>query len=1078
MRPVKLTLQAFGSYGNRTVIDFGQVNQNLFLISGDTGAGKTTIFDALVFALYGEASSGTNKKDGMELQSQFVSFDVEPFVELTFAENKGEEQEEYTVRRIPRHVRPLKRGTGTKEESGSVSLIMPDGTEYPQKEADRKIEEIVGLTKSQFMQVAMIAQGEFMELLRAKSDDKKVIFRKLFHTEVYGKIVEELGRRRKAKQQEIGRIRTVCQNEVSHVRIPEGMELRLNVLKEKIINSERLSVVDMEEFLSELSNLCEELQVRQEKAEKEYGEAREESLRDRDAYNSALDLLKRYGELEQAEGELEGYRAQESGIEEALRLIAELTSAYEIQAVWQRYSDSAGAAADLEEKLRKQQEALPGLCALCEEAGGQEQEEKSLLDQETERFTKVSERVKKSLDVLKRLQEAQAEAYKREQEARSAEKMAQEAGKNLNELELKEKEQREREAHLSSADLRLVQWKTKCEKAGALETEISQAERLLKETEQQEKAAEKARAGYQDISREYEEKNAEYENLRRIFLNSQAGLLAREQLRPGQPCPVCGSLEHPNPCVLEEEHRELNREMLEELEKKAAVLRDRQEAAASASQAACALLAEREKQWNGKLEELKEKMQDQFESVQKVTVKVDPAGDDAYDDDAAAYLDRAKKEVSAWKGVLDAEEIRLRQDVEELEGIRRFLRGVENERQALKQALDRASEERVRAKEALAAAGASVESLEKSRDYQTEQEAEEALLAARSEKEKRERAYAAARAAQQRAESAKENANALIGRYLNELPQQIAQRDQRKEIYIRTMEERDLAESEWRALTEKHHKSETDALREQVEAYNRKKAAAKRLFQAAQDAIGGREKPDLEKLEHAQKASEEKVETARTALEEIREYYRANTTVYERLTPVMTERGRIVEEYRRLEDLYNLLAGKVSGARMDIETFVQRYYLERILCAANRRFREMSAGQFELRMCETGRAGIGKNRGLDLMVYSAVTGKEREVRTLSGGESFMAALSLALGLADQIQESAASVNLDIMFIDEGFGSLDENARDKAVRVLKDMANGSRMIGIISHVTELKQEIEDQLIVRKDEEGSHIRWQIS
>ena len=480
MRPVKLTLQAFGSYGNRTVIDFGQVNQNLFLISGDTGAGKTTIFDALVFALYGEASSGTNKKDGMELQSQFVSFEVEPFVELTFVENKGEEQEEYTVRRIPRHVRPLKRGTGTKEESGSVSLIMPDGTEYPQKEADRKIEEIVGLTKSQFMQVAMIAQGEFMELLRAKSDDKKVIFRKLFHTEVYGKIVEELGRRRKAKQQEIGRIRTVCQNEVSHVRIPEGMELRLNVLKEKIINSERLSVVDMEEFLSELSNLCEELQVRQEKAEKEYGEAREESLRDRDAYNSALDLLKRYGELEQAEGELEGYRAQESGIEEALRLIAELTSAYEIQAVWQRYSDSAGAAADLEEKLRKQQEALPGLCALCEEAGGQEQEEKSLLDQETERFTKVSERVKKSLDVLKRLQEAQAEAYKREQEAHSTEKMAQEAGKNLNELELKEKEQREREAHLSSADLRLVRWKNKCEKAGELETEISQAEQLLK----------------------------------------------------------------------------------------------------------------------------------------------------------------------------------------------------------------------------------------------------------------------------------------------------------------------------------------------------------------------------------------------------------------------------------------------------------------------------------------------------------------------------------------------------------------------------------------------------------------------
>ena len=138
----------------------------------------------------------------------------------------------------------------------------------------------------------------------------------------------------------------------------------------------------------------------------------------------------------------------------------------------------------------------------------------------------------------------------------------------------------------------------------------------------------------------------------------------------------------------------------------------------------------------------------------------------------------------------------------------------------------------------------------------------------------------------------------------------------------------------------------------------------------------------------------------------------------------------------------------------------------------------MSAGQFELRMTGSEEAGEGKNRGLDLMVYSAVTDREREIRTLSGGESFMAALSLALGMADQIRESSSSVNLDMMFIDEGFGSLDDHARSEAVRVLKDMAGGSRLIGIISHVTELKQEIEDQLLVRKDEDGSHVRWQIS
>ena len=179
-----------------------------------------------------------------------------------------------------------------------------------------------------------------------------------------------------------------------------------------------------------------------------------------------------------------------------------------------------------------------------------------------------------------------------------------------------------------------------------------------------------------------------------------------------------------------------------------------------------------------------------------------------------------------------------------------------------------------------------------------------------------------------------------------------------------------------------------------------------------------------------------------------------------------------------IDSLYNRLSGKVPGARMDIETYVQRDYLRRILTAANRRFLEMSSGQFELRMYDLDKAGEGRNHGLDLMVYSEVTGKAREVRTLSGGESFMAALSLALGMADQIQAGSSAINLDVMFIDEGFGSLDDHARSQAVKVLQRMAGGSKLIGIISHVTELKNEMEDQLIVTKDEHGSKVSWQIS
>ena len=205
---------------------------------------------------------------------------------------------------------------------------------------------------------------------------------------------------------------------------------------------------------------------------------------------------------------------------------------------------------------------------------------------------------------------------------------------------------------------------------------------------------------------------------------------------------------------------------------------------------------------------------------------------------------------------------------------------------------------------------------------------------------------------------------------------------------------------------------------------------------------------------------------------------KTNVKVYHTLAPKMEEHKTIINQYTKLDTLYKLISGNVTGSRMDLETYVQRYYLEKILYAANHRLYDMSAGQFELQMYELEEAGEGTNKGLDLMVYSTVTRKVREVRTLSGGESFMAALSLALGMADQIQEASAAINLDIMFIDEGFGSLDEHSRNQAIKVLQEMAGSSRLIGIISHVTELKHEIEDQLIVTRDETGSHVTWQIS
>lgn len=1066
MRPVKLTMQAFGSYGKRTVIDFEKTNQNLFLITGDTGAGKSTIFDAIVFALYGEASSGINKKDGTELQSQYVGPETEPFVELVFSEATGAEKKTYTVRRVPRHFRPLKRGTGVKEESGSVCLIMPDDSEYPQKETDRKLEEIVGLTKNQFMQVAMIAQGEFMELLRAKSDDKKVIFRKLFHTELYGKIVEELGRRRKGKQQEMGQIRTICQTEASHVEVPADYEKaeELLILKKRIVSSDRLSVVDLEEMLAILEDLCSRLKERCSAAGKEYREANRLYLEKRDACTAGLQLLRRFQELEQAEQELEECKAQEKEIRETADQIRKISDAYEIQAVYERYMDAEKTVKAAERSLAEQEEALPGLSKMYEETKKQTEETNALLHKEIENYTKVSEKAERAMNVFQEIRKAEQAISSASSAARQAENIASEARQNVSRLEENEQKWRSQAETLGQAGLLLERWQGEMNRMAEMEADLFSIRTLALEMNKQKQAADKARQEYADASRIYEQKNKEYENSRRIFLNAQAGFIAKEQLRPGQPCPVCGSLHHPRPCQLEDDHQNLSRDELDVLGEEVNSLRSRQEDTASASRSAAALFQEKENTLTGEMEKLQRKLAENVPEGAEIPEKL--------------TIGQAEKILLERKQSLSQKEKGLKEDVQTLKRLQSRLQGIETEKSELRTAAETAAQKLTEAKALFASCQARRDSLDASREYETEAEAKMALAEAKERKSHAEQSSSRAEAAGQKAKSDLENAQTLIRRYRTELPGQEKERGERKKAYERAMQEKALTESQWKEQTETRERTETARLQEIIDAYNRKKAAAESRRDSAKKETGRKKQPVPEELEAARDQAKARLDEAQKAQDREKGYYRADTGVYQALKPVMEERKKVMDEHRRLDELYNLLAGNVTGSRMDIETFVQRYYLERILYAANRRFQDMTGGQFELRMFDIEKAGKGKNRGLDLMVYSTVTGKEREVRTLSGGESFMAALSLALGMADQIRAGSASVNLDVMFIDEGFGSLDEHSRDKAVRVLQNMAGDSRMIGIISHVSELKQEIEDQLIVQKDEEGSHVRWQIS
>ena len=1077
MRPVKLTMQAFGSYGNLTKIDFSEPDQNLFLVTGDTGAGKTTIFDAIVFALYGEASSSTNKKDGVVLQSQYVELNVEPFVELVFSEGTGEGRQFYTVRRVPRHLKRLTRGagknTGSREVTGSVSLIMPDGTEYPQKEADSKLGEILGLNKGQFMQVAMIAQGEFMELLRAKSDDKKVIFRKLFNTELYQNIVDELMNRKRSLEKDIAQIKTACQTETAHVVISQEYEKweEMEALKKQIQNGE---IVVMDQFLTQLTELCSTLRARIQEAQKDLDTL--SKLRDekRDAYTSASQLQGLYNQLEAALLELKACEDVEAQIKEKMLLSEHIRIAYEIQAEYLRCQDAFGNLRNHENALKEQQERSPQLENQAKLTAEEASKVQELAEGEKEVYTTIYERVNKEMKLRKRISEAQATARESQEALQAAETAAQKAREDLDSLEKKEEEWRTQAETLADTGEKMALWKGQNQELEVLFANLEEAEKQLQMTEKQKKESEKAKKSYIKIRALYESQNQEYESMRRIFLDEQAGFLARE-LQPGKPCPVCGALEHPHPCVSSESHADLTREQLDLAEKEASRLRSQQEQLAGEARAAADLAIEKEKVYRDKLAKLCGRMQENIEAVAEERIQ------NAFELSgiaAGSPLRLIKQQLETRKIALQKQYTQLQKKQNTLQKLQDLLSHVEEKKKQGKLTVEKTGQKLT---EAIAAAKSSQDVLKQlsgSLEYPSE---EAAMQEFDKSKAKWKKAARAAEDAQKKSSTASEafvNCISLIQRYMDELPGLQKALQERQASYTELLHAKDMTESEWKPLTEEYSRQMADQLQKETDTWKQKKIAAQTAKDSASKAIDGRTKPDPELAKAQMEEAEVKRRLAQEKLDSYKEQYKADQDACSILTPQMEKRGKIIEKHAKLETLYKLLSGNMSGNRMDLETFVQRYYLEKILYAANRRFSDMSAGQFELRMVDAANAGKGKNRGLDLMVYSNVTGKEREVRTLSGGESFMAALSLALGMADQIQESSASINLDVMFVDEGFGSLDEHSREQAVKVLQELAGGSKLIGIISHVTELKQEIEDQLIVTKDEKGSHVRWQIS
>ena len=1071
MKPILLTMQAFGSYGEKTEIDF-QKGGDFFLISGDTGSGKSTIFDAMMFALYGEVSTvGINKDKKKnekldEMLSQFVDVQkTKPYASLVFTAYQHGQEETYTVRRTPRYTRPAKRGDAKlQDERETVELLMPDGSQYPGKlsETNRKIEELVGLTADQFRKVVMIAQGEFMDFLRANSDKKTELLRDLLKTRYYddltNKLQKQAGEKKKAAQTQRTKLSLIAANAVTE-GLPEEDAQALEAAKGTVITAKELQPEQVDALAEVLSDVCARLQLQQGDLAKQQTAAQNDRDECMKRIEAAQPLMQRFKELEDAEKTLQECTAQADEIEKKRGLIGKIRDAWAIEPKYQRMKDARAALTNAQTELAAKQQELPQLKQTAADAAALHQQMEKTKDAATTQCAEVETKVEKALktfDALEQAKKALEQAKKEDEKAKVNETSAKE---KLEDFKHQEEAWRTQEAELQGAEAAYEVCKQQNQQYRDLKKSLEDLHGNQKDVQEKARQAAAAKDAYASATQKYQREQKAYDDYRLAFLNAQAGLLARE-LVSGKPCPVCGALEHPAPCQLTQENQQLNREELERRRKAAGDAAKAQEEKAKESESAQAKLTERKKA----AEEAEKKLVENATNIRENVPMATAAGVEAM--------------LTAWLPELQSASKSVQAKVKALDDVRKNLEGAKAERDKLEKAASDAQE---------TAKSTAVKKAEAEKTWKLHQEElsggtyrtrEDAVAQRTQAQEAKQKAEAAARQAtekERQAQKAETECRARIQQLDAEMPKIQADAEEFNQQYQQTMAEKSLDETQWQALTANYDAEEPDRLQKKVNDFDQKKNTAETQCTTAQSAIAGREKPDMAKLEAASKAAESALKEVSDALEAAKHLHSDNARVLKDLRDGREPLAEACKAANTAQHLSDVMAGTESGNRMNLETFVQRSYMEKILCDANRRFRDMSNGQFELKLINVEDAGEGKNKGLDLEVYSIVTGKTRSVNTLSGGESFMAALSLALGMADQIQAATAAIHLDVMFIDEGFGSLSDNARNEAVNILKEMAGKQRQIGIISHVSELKDEIENQLIVKKDDRGSHISW---
>ena len=928
MKPLKLTMSAFGSYAGKNVIDFTGQQQGIFLITGDTGAGKTTIFDAITYALYNQTSGG--ERNGNMMRSQYAQPETETYVELEFL-YRGQT---YRVRRNPDYkiTKTLKNGKIREQKvPHSVELTLPDGTVFPEKKnaTDAKIIEILGLTADQFSQIVMIAQGDFLKLLYTKSDERKMIFSKLFRTDIYWKIQENLRRKSMEMDERIQENDRAFEQEKSRIMpLPESEELPLDELVERL--RERLKDALKEQNLRRAN--VEELNKKITK----YEEINKLFV--------SLEKIRQTGrELEARQVESKERRQQ---IENALKadkvLVAEQQNLRQQQAVEQ----SVQAIAKMGETLADDQEMFETLKTQLQEV-------------EAEQKREAADIQKKMLAL-----EQSFPSYEALQNARSEEQQAKKVWEDLGKTS--EESFHKKEAGIAA---------------------------LKEQQKRQEQVVEQTKKNWEQTSLSASESAKHYEHMYEAFLKEQAGILA-ENLSAGCPCPVCGSTVHPDPAKLSD-HAVTELEV-EQAKKTRTAAEEKRDMAYAAFEA--------EKTEKQKLAQAVEKEEADFVLAQTIAKQQRKEAEQNY--------------VSLQK---IAEQIR-----EKL--VYPSLAEAKKQYAAMQKALAAAEQEIERKRQKVSELAEAMNTLKGQKLAEEENQKTAKKLAVKTEKE-----YAK-----------------LLEKsgFVSEETYHLAILPERSRFKL----EREEKEYESQCLRQQ---SEQKLLEKQV---------------------SGKTYTDTTELNEQLKAEKQALKEAEKTYMELHTAYENDRSVLQNCAVYLEKGKKLESEDQVIKSLSKTANGRLSGsAKIDFETYIQRQYFKQIIHEANKRLLTMSNHQFILKLKEEANTGRKTNEGLDLSVYSLVTDSERDVKTLSGGESFLAALAMALGLSDIVERSAGAIHPDMMFIDEGFGSLDAQSRQQAIEVLAELAGDSRMVGIISHVTELKEQIDRKLVVSRTDKGSRAVW---